>query len=206
MSFDKIKQDWGKLTIWRKTYYIQDPNNFVIFLSIHVLKGIVEIYGIPSFNRILRAYLSGELEDEDEEILIFSWDIWKIEKLKNILETWDDKEIITKIDLRKWKLYINNNEKNFQLWKNATSAKAVLEFLCFYFEESVSKNPSEWDLKAYYKRNKERFSMIKEKSITMEWLRTWFLVTFETALLKMYSYNNIFEKDSSHIVLNEKLL
>lgn len=205
ISFDKIKEEHGLITIWRKKFYIQDPKNIGIFLGITILKWIVEFYSVQWFNKYLRAWHNWELEEEDMEFLFINFQIEEIEKIRNELLESDSKEFINNYDFRLWQLYING--ERFRLGEKAKKASAILVLLSEYFEtyKVRSKITSE-ELKSFLRENRKRYPSLNEEDLEIEKLRTWFFRTFEDTLRKKYKFNNILGRDKEHVFLLGKVL
>ncbi len=205
ISFDKIKEEHGLITIWKKKFYIENPQNIAIFLGVAILKGVVEFYGVQWFNKYLRAWHNWELEEEDMELLFINFQVNEIEKIRKELLDSDAKEIIKNHDFKSWRLYIN--WENFQLSDKAKQASSILVLLSEYFEtyKGRFKVTSE-ELKNFLRENKKRYPSLTEDDLEIEKLRTWFFRTFEDTLHKKYKFNNILGRDKEHVFQLGKVL
>lgn len=200
ISFDRIKQENWLIIIWEKKFYIQDPKNLTIFLWVAILKWAVESYGVPWFNKYLRAWHNWEIEEEDIEFIFINFQITEIEKIRKELLESDTKELIRNFDFRWWNLYINWDK--FQFSNKATKASIILPFLSKYFETYKWKSlVTEENLKLFFKENTKRFPSLIERDLEIEILRTWFFRTFESNILKKYKFNSILGIEKEHLVL-----
>ena len=134
------------------------------------------------------------------EFIFINFKITQIEKIRQELLESNLKDPIRNFDFRWWELRINGEK--FQFNANATKASTILPFICEYFEMyKLKTRASTKDLQIFLKENIKRFPSLSEQDLEIETLRTWFLRTFETNLLKKYKFNNILGRDKEHLVL-----
>lgn len=171
-NFEGIKFYKMKFTAFWKTFYLDNPKVFDIYIPVFTAYNYAKAIWFANFNKVLNQ----DWEKEDLEEISFMCDIEKIIKLKQELITWESSPEIIRYRFYEFDLFINDSATPFRLNKTATSAIMKLQFLCyiFYMNPSLRKLNQE-DLNNFYLLYKEKspkFSKLTREHIKLDNLRS----------------------------------